>query len=468
MSKKKKNIFANLTIEKYVAEGKCMSHLEDGKVIFIEHAIPGDEVMVMVTKSKKDFAEGRIQKIINPSPLRQEAFCSHFGTCGGCQWQSLPYAQQLVFKQQQVIDQLTRISHQPLPECMPILGCDKTEQYRNKIEYTFSNKKFLSSEEISNKEISPYQDVAGYHVRGIFDKIIDIDTCHLQAEPTNKIRKFVKQYCIDNKMPFYDLRMHTGWLRTMQIRLCNTGELMVNIVVKFYDEVNLNGLCSSLQTAFPEITTLLYTINDKVNDSYFGLTPVTFSGTGYAVEKLGNYSFKIGPKSFFQTNSSQAEKLYEVTKNFAELKDGDVLYDLYCGTGSIGIFCSDKASKIIGVEMVEEAIDSAKENADLNNVNNAHFFAGAAEKVCTDSFFKKHGTPNVIITDPPRAGMHDALIQALLRIAAPTIVYVSCNPATQARDIALLAEKYKVTKIQPVDMFPHTHHIENVLQLQLI
>lgn len=467
MAKKQKNIYVNLTIEKYVAEGKCISHLADGKVIFIEHAIPADQVTVLVTKSKKDFAQGRITKINVPSPLRQQAFCSHFGTCGGCQWQSLPYTQQLQFKQQQVVDQLTRISRQPLPECLPILGCTETEYYRNKLEFTFSNKKYLSTEEISNKEISPYQDVAGYHVRGIFDKIIDIDTCYLQAEPTNAIRNFVKQYAIANQLPFYDLRMHTGWLRTMQIRLCKTGELMVNIVTKYFDNVHTIGLCTALQNNFPAITTLLYTINNKVNDSYLGLNPVIFSGSGYAIEQLGKFKFIIGPKSFFQTNTNQALNLYQVTKNFAQLKEGDVLYDLYCGTGSIGIFCSDKASKIIGVEMVEEAVESAKENAQLNNITNAHFFTGAAEKICDDAFFALHGKPNVIITDPPRAGMHDALIQALLRIAAPTIVYVSCNPATQARDVALLGIKYNITKLQPVDMFPHTHHIENVLQLKL-
>jgi 23S rRNA (uracil1939-C5)-methyltransferase len=466
MAKKKKREVVTLTIEKYVAEGKCLAYY-NGKVVFVPHVVPGDVVEAVLVKNKKDFAEAIVLNMLTPSSLRVTHFCEHFGTCGGCQWQQLPYVQQTAYKQQQVQDQLERISKQPLPALMPIVAADEQRYYRNKVEYTFSNKRYLSKEELANKELDAFANVAGYHVRGFFDKIIDINECHLQATPSNQIRKFIKQYALDNNLPFYDLRMHEGWLRNLQIRISTLGEVMVNIIMKYYDEVHTKGLCDALYKNFPNITSLLYTINGKLNDSLHGLTPIVYTGSNYIVEQLEDFKFKISPKSFFQTNTKQAEKLYTVTRSFAEIQPNDIVYDLYCGTGSIGIFCSKHAGNIIGVEMVEEAIEDAKENAALNNINNTHFFVGAAEKICNESFFKQYGKPNVIITDPPRAGMHQALIDVLLLIEAPRIVYVSCNPATQARDLALLGVKYDVAKSQAVDMFPHTHHIENVVQLTL-
>jgi 23S rRNA (uracil1939-C5)-methyltransferase len=466
MGKKKKREVIQLTIDKYVAEGKCLAYYE-GKVVFVSHVVPGDIVEAVLVKNKKDFAEAIVLNTITASAQRIPHFCKHFGTCGGCQWQQLPYEKQAEYKQQQVYDQLHRISKQPLPELLPIVTADEQQYYRNKVEYTYSNKRYLSKEELADKTLDAFENVGGYHVRGFFDKIIDIDECHLQAAPSNEIRKFIKQYAIDNQLPFYDLRMHEGWLRNLQIRISTLGEIMVNIILKFNHEIHTKGLCEALYTQFPNITALLYTINPKLNDSMQGLTPVVYKGRNYIIEQLEQFTFKISPKSFFQTNTKQAEKLYTVTRAFAEIQQHDIVYDLYCGTGSIGIFCSRLAGKIIGVEMVEDAIMDAKENAALNNISNTHFFVGAAEKICDTSFFEKYGRPNVIITDPPRAGMHQALIDVLLQIEAPRIVYVSCNPATQARDLALLGAKYTITKSQAVDMFPHTHHIENVVQLTL-
>ena len=466
MKKSKKIVLQNVLVEGYAAEGKSLAHV-DGKVIFIDKVVPGDVVDIRLLKSKKDWAEGMPILFHSYAKDRVQPFCIHFGVCGGCKWQMLPYSKQLVYKQQQVTDQLRRIGHVTLPEIMPIIGGAEQRFYRNKLEFTFANKKYLDSKEIKEEGVSQYSEVAGFHAPGIFDKVVDIDICHLQHEPTNRIRKMVKKFAIDNGYPFYDIRMHTGWMRTMQVRLCTTGQLMVNIVVAFEQEEWIAALMQHVTANFPEITTLLYTINKKWNDSLYDQEPITWSGPGYVLEKLENYQFKIGPKSFFQTNTVQAENLYRVTRDFAELDGTQTVYDLYCGTGSIGIFVSEKAKKIIGVEMVEAAIDDAKENAALNNITHADFFAGDVADVCTPEFFNRHGRPDVIITDPPRAGMHEKLVKQILAMAAPTVVYVSCNPATQARDLKLLDEKYTVEKVQPVDMFPHTHHIENVVQLKL-
>ena len=384
----------------------------------------------------------------------------------------LPYDQQLFYKQKQVADNLTRIGKIALPPIRTIIGADHTEEYRNKIEYTFGSKIFIPSNIfLKMKEegvsIDDIPGGAGFHVRGFFDKVVEIDKCYLQEEPTNQIRKAVAAYALERNLPFYDVRKHQGWLRNMFIRNSTIGELMVNIVFGYEDENNRKALLNQLLQQFPQITTLLYTINTKHNDSLYDLFPQVYSGNGYIIEKLENYSFKISPKSFFQTNTRQAEKLYQVTRDFAELNGSQIVYDLYCGTGSIGIFVSQQAKKLIGVEVVPEAIEDAKENAALNNLKQCSFFSGDVIDICDDTFFAEHGKPDVIITDPPRAGMHEKLIKKLLEIAAPTIVYVSCNPATQARDLALLNEKYSVEKIQPVDMFPHTLHIENVVQLKL-
>ena len=379
----------------------------------------------------------------------------------------LPYEKQLHYKHRQVEETLKRIGKVELPLFQPILGAAETKYYRNKIEYTFGNKRYLLKEELTDESISGQQNVAGFHVKGLFDKVVDIQQCFLQAEPTNAIRLAVKEFAISNNWTFYDIRNHVGFLRTMQVRLCTTGELMVNIVVGENDEQKIKLLMEHIQQKFPAITTLLYTVNTKWNDSMYDLEPVTYFGKGYAIEKLENFQFKIGPKSFFQTNSKQAEQLYKVTREFADLTGTETVYDLYCGTGSIGIFVSEKAKKIIGVEVIAAAIEDAKENAALNTISSAEFFAGDVIDICNDDFFEAHGKPDVIITDPPRAGMHEKLVRKILEIAAPTVVYVSCNPATQARDLNLLDEKYAVTKVQPVDMFPHTHHIENVVQLKL-
>lgn len=453
-------------VSDYAAEGKSLARV-DGKVIFMEGVVPGDLVDVRLLKNKKDWAEGMVLKIHEYSAERVQPFCSHFGVCGGCQWQMLPYEKQLQYKSKQVADVLQRIGKVALPPIQPILGAAGTRHYRNKIEYTFGNKRFLTKEEIGDENISGQQDVAGFHAKGFFDKVVDIDTCYLQAEPTNAIRLFVKQLAIEKGWPFYDIRNHTGFLRTMQVRLCETGELMVNIMVGEDDPEKIKSLMEAVLKQFPAITTLLYTVNLKWNDSLFDLEPVTYHGKGYVIEKLEDFSFKIGPKSFFQTNTKQGEELYKVTREFAELSGTETVYDLYCGTGSIGIFVSEKAKKIIGVEMVEAAIADAKENAALNNLSGTAFFAGDVIDICNDEFFVTHGRPDVIITDPPRAGMHEKLVRKILDMEAPTVVYVSCNPATQARDLLLLDEKYAVTKVQPVDMFPHTHHIENVVQLKL-
>lgn len=453
-------------MEDYAAGGKSLAKV-DGKVIFIENVVPGDVVDVRLMKNKKDWAEGVPIHTHSLSADRVTPFCSHFGVCGGCQWQMLPYEKQLQYKHKQVEETLKRIGKVALPVCLPILGAAETRHYRNKVEYTFGNKRYLLKEELTDESVNGQQDVAGFHAKGFFDKVVDIKECFLQAEPTNAIRLAVKELGIKNNWPFYDIRNHTGFLRTMQVRLCTTRELMVNIVVAENDEQKIKLLMETIAKQFPEITTLLYTVNTKWNDSMFDLEPVVYHGKGYVIEKLEDFQFKIGPKSFFQTNTKQGEQLYKVTRDFAELTGNETVYDLYCGTGSIGIFVSKLAKKIIGVEMIEAAIEDAKENATLNNLSSAAFFAGDVIDICNDEFFAEHGKPDVIITDPPRAGMHEKLVKKILDMAAPTVVYVSCNPATQARDLLLLDEKYIVAKVQPVDMFPHTHHIENVVQLKL-
>lgn len=450
----------------YAAEGKSLGKV-DGKVIFVENVVPGDIVDVKLTRNKKDWAEGIPLKIKGFSPDRVEPFCEHFGVCGGCQWQMLPYEKQLEYKTKQVTETLRRIGKVQLPPMQSIMGAEQTKFYRNKLEYTFSNKRFLLKEELRDPEKSPLQSVAGYHARGIFDKVVDINKCWLQEEPTNQIRIAVKEFAISNGYSFYDIREHHGFMRTMQVRICTTGEIMVNVVLGHEDEDKRKRLLDHLINKFPSITTLLYTINTKRNDSMHDLQPVAYSGNGYIIEKLEDFSFKIGPKSFFQTNTRQAERLYQVTREFAELSGEETVYDLYCGTGSIGIFMSKLAKRIIGVEVIEAAVNDAKENAALNKIQHAQFYTGDVVEICDDQFFDDHGRPDVIITDPPRAGMHEKLVRKILDMAAPIVVYVSCNPATQARDLSILSEKYEITRIQPVDMFPHTLHIENIVQLKL-
>ena len=497
MRKKKKNIvLEQVLVESYAAEGKSLAR-QDGKVIFIEGAVPGDVVDVRLGKSKKDWAEGHPLRFHTYSKERVEPFCQHFGVCGGCQWQMLPYEKQLQYKHQQVIDNLTRIGKVQLPEFYPIVGAAEDKFYRNKLEFTFSTKEYtaappppkggssntqplLSGGAAENSDLlqsRPQSDASanpplggggalGFHAKGFFDKIVQIQKCWLQPEPQNELRNSLRDFAYQKGYSFYDFREHKGLLRNLQFRICTTGEVMVNVVFGEDDKKNRNEILSFIDQGFPGITTLLYTVNLKWNDSLFDQEPITYKGKGYVEEKLEDFRFKIGPKSFFQTNTRQGERLYQITRAFAELDGSQVLYDLYCGTGSIGIFCSRGAKKIIGVEAIDAAVQDAKENAVLNGIGHAQFFTGDVIDVCNDEFFQTHGRPDVIITDPPRAGMHQKLVEKILDMEAPTVVYVSCNPATQARDLALLDAKYAVTKVQPVDMFPHTHHIENVVQLK--
>jgi 23S rRNA (uracil1939-C5)-methyltransferase len=464
--KNKRITLENILITDYAAQGKALARHE-GKVIFIEGAVPGDTADLMLTKNKKDWAEARVLKITEPSKDRVVPFCMHFGVCGGCKWQMLPYEKQLQYKQQEAEQNLIRIGKVSGAEMLPIAGAEEKIYYRNKLEFTFSNKRYLTSEEISDEGVIPYQDSLGFHVPRIFDKTIDIFECWLMDGVNNRIRNTMREIAKENEYPFYDIKEHTGWLRNLIIRYCTTGELMVNLCINYEDEANTKKVLDTLLEKVPEITTLLYTVNPKWNDSIYDLTPVTYFGKGYVTEKLENFEFIISPKSFFQTNTKQAEKLYSITRDFAQLTGNEVVYDLYCGTGSIGIFVSPGAKKIIGVELIEDAIEDAKKNAAVNRIDHAHFFAGDVIKICDDDFFAKHGRPDVVITDPPRAGMHEKLVNKLLEIAAPVIVYVSCNSATMARDILLLSEKYAVEKVQPVDMFPHTHHIECVARMVL-
>ncbi len=471
--RKQKVILEDILIENYAAEGKSIARL-DGKVIFVENVVPGDVADVQLYKSKKDWAEGFPLQIKKYSETRVKPFCEHFGVCGGCQWQMLPYEKQLEYKQQQVYDVLTRIGKVEVPEMPTIIGASETKFYRNKLEYSFSAKKFIPEDEFrqllreeKDTDAVTNNNVAGFYAKGVFDKVVQINKCWLQTEPTNAIRNGMADFARTHNFSFYDFKQHSGWLRNIMVRITTTGEIMLNVVLAFKHEGNMRLLFDFIQQQFPEITTLLYTINGKRNDSLYDLTPQVVYGKGYIIETLENYKFKISPKSFFQTNTKQGEKLYSVARNFAELTGNETVYDLYCGTGSIGIFISALAKKIIGVEVIYEAIEDAKENAALNNISNASFHTGDVIEICTDDFFENEGKPDVIIVDPPRAGLHNKLSEKLLQIEAPLIVYVSCNPATQARDLHILKEKYSVEKIQPVDMFPHTHHIENVVQLKL-
>lgn len=472
MSRKRNSphILQQVPVQDYAAEGKSVSRV-DGKVIFIEGAVPGDIVDVMLTKSKKDWGEGKAIHFHSFSEQRTIPFCEHFGVCGGCKWQMLPYQQQLIYKQNEVEQNLKRLGRITLPPVMPIIGCDKSTHYRNKLEFTFSNRRYKTWEELRSANTSMTgnmnEPALGFHVPKLFDKVIDIHTCHLMEEPVNLIKNTIREFALQKGYSFYDIKQHTGWLRTLIIRITTTGEIMVNVCFGYDDEKERESLFQHLQRTVPAISTLLYTINPKKNDSLYDLQPITWFGKGYITEELEKFKFIIGPKSFFQTNSRQAEKLYQVTRDLASLTGDEVLYDLYCGTGSIGIFLSDRAKKIIGVEVIPEAIEDAKINARLNNIGHASFFAGDVVDICSDDFMVAQGKPDVVITDPPRAGMHEKLVKKILEMRPPVVVYVSCNTATQARDLQILDGSYSVEKIQPVDMFPHTHHIENVVKLSL-
>lgn len=466
MRKRERVILESVEIENVAAEGKAIAHV-NGKVLFVPFAIPGDIVDVLVTGKRKSFMEGTVVRLVKPSSMRIDPFCSHYGVCGGCKWQPLPYQKQLEFKQQQVEDQLVRIGRLDLPEISPILGSQKQEYYRNKLEFTFSDKRWVESlneaENLSDQEKLGL----GFHIMGMFDKVLDIKKCYLQEEPSNKIRLFIKDYAIKNNISFFNLREQTGLLRNMVVRTTTTNEVMLIIVFSSEEPEIIKNLMNSVAKQFPEITSLNYVINSKKNDTITDLDVVKFKGNEAIYEKMENLRFKIGPKSFFQTNSEQAYRLYSVVRDFADLKGDEVVYDLYTGTGTIALFLASKAAKVVGVEYVPEAIEDAFVNASENSINNCSFYAGDMKDMLNKTFIDQNGRPDVIILDPPRAGIHPDVAKVIVEAKPSKIVYVSCNPATQARDISLMSEFYKVTRVQPVDMFPHTHHLENVVKLEL-
>ncbi len=469
MARKKKALplIENVEVIDVAAEGKAIVKIDD-LVVFVPYAVPGDIVDLQITRKKNKYAEGKVVRFVSYSPNRTEAFCEHFGICGGCKWQILPYSEQLKFKQKQVTDNLTRIGKIELPEIMPILGSEKTEFYRNKLEFTFSNKKWLTLEQL--QEGTSFEDMnmnaLGFHIPGMFDKVLDINKCWLQDDISNQIRNFIRQYCNTHSYTFFDLRNRGGMMRNIFVRTSTTGELMV--IVVFYENVRKEreALLDALGNEFPQITSLLYIINEKANDTITDQTVLTWKGNDFIYEEMEGLKFKIGPKSFYQTNSEQAYNLYKVARDFAGLTGDELVYDLYTGTGTIANFVARQAQKVVGIEYVEDAIEDAKVNSKYNKINNTLFYAGDMKDILTQDFINEHGRPDVIITDPPRAGMHDDVIDVILFAEPHKIVYVSCNPATQARDLNLLDAKYKVTKVQPVDMFPHTHHVENVVLLE--
>ena len=473
MGRQKKPYLEDITIEATAAEGNGLAHV-DGKVVFVKQGIPGDIVDVQVNKVRSGYSQGYIAKMKFPSPHRLSPFCAHFGDCGGCTWQTLPYPMQIAFKQQQVVDQLTRIGHLDLPEVSPILGSEKTDHYRNKLEYTFSNRRWL----LAGEDYSVLSDEdrlgLGFHVSGFFDKVLDIRECHLQREPSNALRLFIKQYAIEHGLSFYDLRENRGFLRTMVVRTTSTGENM--LVFCFGGEAQgeearpaRETLLSAVKEHFPEITSFYYVINPKGNDNFSDLPCTLYSGAEAVYEQMENLRFKIGPKSFYQTNSAQAYRLYSVVRDF--VREGisgaekPVIYDLYTGTGTIALFLSSLARKVVGIEYVPEAIEDAKVNARENGIINTDFFAGDMKDVLNADFIAAHGQPDIVVLDPPRAGIHPDVARVLLACAPQRMVYVSCNPATQARDLAVFADRYDIIHVQPVDMFPHTTHVENVVSL---
>jgi len=463
---KKHPLLERVLIEDIAAEGKALARV-DNKVVFTAFAIPGDVVDIQITQERKSYMEGYITQYHEYSKLRTEVFCEHFGMCGGCKWQSLPYAEQLNFKQRQVSDQLKRIGKVNVDMILPIIGSEKTTHYRNKLEFTFSNNRWLTNEEIATREDIPVEPALGFHIPGKFDKVFDVKNCYLQPEPSNAIRLEVKKFALQNELTFYNIRSREGFLRNLIIRTASTGDVMA-IFSFFYDDVEKrNDLLTHIKNCFPQITSLLYVINPKANDTINDLDIISFSGNEYILERMEGLQFKIGPKSFYQTNSEQAYVLYKVAREFAGLTGKELVYDLYTGTGTIAQFIAKNSSKVIGIEYVPEAIVDAKENSKVNGVSNVDFFAGDIKDLLVESFFQVHGYPEVVILDPPRAGIHEDVVKALLHANPKKIVYVSCNPATQARDIALLSDNYTLVSVQPVDMFPHTHHVENVVLLTI-
>lgn len=470
MARKKKELplLEKVTITDVAAEGKAVAKVNE-LVIFVPYVVPGDVVDLQVKRKKNHYAEAVAVKFHEKSPLRTEPFCSHFGVCGGCKWQCLSYEEQLKYKQKQVFDNLTRIGKVELPEFRPILGSEKTRFYRNKLEFTFSNKRWLTEEEVKQDVKYDQMNAVGFHIPGAFDKVLAIDKCWLQDDISNQIRNAVRDYVYAHNFPFFDLRTQEGLLRNIMIRTSSTGELMVVLQCKVTDDEGRRKMEEILQfmaDSFPQITSLMYVINNKCNDTIGDLDVEVFKGNDHIFEEMEGLRFKVGPKSFYQTNSEQAYNLYKVAREFAGLTGNELVYDLYTGTGTIANFVARQARKVVGIEYVPEAIEDAKVNSALNGIDNTLFYAGDMKDILTNDFIAEHGRPDVIITDPPRAGMHNDVIDVILAAEPKRIVYVSCNPATQARDLQLLDGKYKVTAVQPVDMFPHTHHVENVVQLE--
>lgn len=446
-------------------EGKGVGRSGD-VVVFIDHAIPGDIVDVKLTRKKKKFYEGKIHRLIRPSEHRTESFCTHFGTCGGCKWQHMDYGAQLKFKQKAVVNALQRLGGVDTSSIEPILPSKESQYYRNKLEYTFSDKRWLTNEDIQSNEKLEIN-ALGFHIPGRFDKILDIEHCYLQQSPSNEIRNQIRDYALTNGLSFYNLKDHTGALRNLIIRIASTGEIMLVVVFAYATQEQIHQMMYFLKDRFPEITSLLYIINQKKNDTIFDQTIELFSGRDHIFEEMDGLKFKISAKSFYQTNSNQAYELYKIVKEFASFQGNEIVYDLYTGAGTIANFIASSVKAVIGIEYVPAAIEDAKTNSSINNIHNTRFYAGDMKDVLTADFVQTHGKPDIIITDPPRAGMHTDVIQRLLEIEAQKIVYVSCNAATQARDIGLLNEKYTVSRIRPVDMFPHTQHVENVILLVL-
>lgn len=467
MAKNKKPlpILEKITITDIAAEGKAIAKVND-IVVFVPFVVPGDVVDLQVTRKKSHFMEARPVHFHSYSEKRTEAVCQHFGICGGCKWQILPYSEQIRYKQKQVVDNLTRIGKIELPEISPIIGSSRTEFYRNKLEFTFSNKRWKTYEEIEEGKEFDTMNAVGFHIPGQFDKVLDIEKCWLQNDISNQIRNEVRRYALEHELTFFNLRSQEGFLRTMIVRTSSTGELMI-IMVFFHEDTEVQqALLAHIADKFPEITSLLYIINSKANDTITDQEVLVFKGNECIYEEMEGLKFKIGPKSFYQTNSEQAYELYKVTRNLAQLTGNELVYDLYTGTGTIANFIAHQAKKVIGIEYVPEAIEDAWVNSRLNNIDNTLFYSGDMKDILNTSFIEEHGKPEVIITDPPRAGMHEDVINAILFADPKRIVYVSCNPATQARDLNLLDSHYNVTAVQPVDMFPHTHHVENVVLLE--
>ncbi len=467
MARKRKQLplIENIEITDIANEGKAIAKHNE-MVVFTQYVVPGDVVDIQITRKKNSYMEGKVVKIHKLSENREKPFCEHYGICGGCKWQILPYEEQIRHKQRQVFNNLTRIGKVELPEMRPILGSKKTKYYRNKLEFTFSNKKWLTTEQVQAGVQFDNMNALGFHIPGMFDKVLDINLCHLQENVSNEIRLFIKDYANQNGLEFFDIRNKEGFLRNIIIRTASTGEIMLTVVFYKEDKERREALLSAIAEKFPQITSLIYVINEKCNDTITDQETLVFKGRDHIFEEMEGLKFKIGPKSFYQTNSEQAYELYSITRDFAGLTGNELVYDLYTGTGTIACFVAKKAKQVIGIEYVPEAIEDAKVNAKNNGLDNTLFYAGDMKNILTQEFINQHGKPDIIITDPPRDGMHTDVIDTILFAAPRKIVYVSCNPATQARDLNLLDSKYKVTAVQPVDMFPHTHHVENVVMLE--